>query len=327
MARITLSNLAERSGLSKFAVSRALSGKSGVSDKTRERVLALAAELGYERPVAAADISTIAVIFHDLDLINSELHMLIQNGIQAQSQILGYRVAMRWTHSPKEIGDLVANSSGAILVGPHGEASLERAYGAGKPIVRMGWIAPLEPVDQVQGTDHEAGSAVANFLLELGHRSIAYIHGSPGYRGRIERYYGMREVMEKRNDVRFVELQVEEGVRFSTAFQALVDKGQQPTALFCAHDGLAVTVVSELLRLGYGIPDQVSIVGFGDYSSASQISPSLTTVAVNGAQMGMASVRLLDDRINNRIADQAPMRIQIAGRIIERQSSAPRHRA
>ena len=68
---------------------------------------------------------------------------------------------------------------------------------SGVPIVRQGWLEPLEQVDQIGGTDHEAGSAVASYLLGLGHREIAYVHGDPRYRGRMERLYGLREVLEQ----------------------------------------------------------------------------------------------------------------------------------
>ncbi|WP_196258992.1 LacI family DNA-binding transcriptional regulator [Pelagibacterium limicola] len=323
MARVTLSTIARQIGLSKFAVSRALSGKSGVSEETRRRVLEIAGELGYERPTPRPDMPTLGVIFHDMDLINSELHMLVQNGVQAESQRLGYRVAMRWTHLPDEIEALIAGCAGVLMVGPHEQTSLDRAYGLGKPIVRMSWLGPLEPVDQVSGTDHEAGSAVANYLLDLGHRSIVYVHGTPGYRGRIERFYGMREVLEKRNDVVFEEVRFADGERFAVIYEQMVSRDVAPTALFCAHDGLGVTVISELLRLGIKIPEDVSVVGFGDFSSAMQISPSLTTVNLHGTHMGAASVRLLDDRIGGRISPDVHMRILIAGQIVERNSSGP----
>ena len=126
--------------------------------------------------------------------------MLVQNGAQAEAQRLGYHVAMRWTHLPDEIEAFARSCVGLILVGPHSKAALARAYAVGTPIVRIGWLDPLEPVDQVSGTDHEAGAAVATYLLELGHRVIAYVHGAPIYRGRKERYYGMREVLEARDD-------------------------------------------------------------------------------------------------------------------------------
>ena len=173
-----------------------------------------------------------------------------------------------------------------MLVGPHSKATLARAYAVGTPIVRIGWLDPLEPVDQVSGTDHEAGAAVANYLLELGHRVIAYVHGAPGYRGRIERFYGMREVLEARDDTDLARHAVRGRDALHRSLSALQAEGSSPTAFFCAHDGLAVTVVSELLRLGYRIPEDVSVVGFGDFSSAKQISPELTTVRLPGQEMG-----------------------------------------
>src|SRR5688500_13713420 len=73
--KITLATIARRLGLSKFAVSRALSGKSGVSEATRRRVQDLAAELGYVRLAPPAQTKTLGLVFHDTDLINSELHL------------------------------------------------------------------------------------------------------------------------------------------------------------------------------------------------------------------------------------------------------------
>jgi LacI family transcriptional regulator len=323
MAKVTLATIARHTGLSKFAVSRSLSGKDGVSEETRRRVQEVAADLGYVRATAEPEPPTLGVIFHDTDLINSELHLLVQNGAQSEAERLGYRLNMRWTHLPEEVEAIVRSCSGAVLVGLHERESLERAYSLRKPIVRQGWLEPLEQADHVGGTDHEAGSAVANYLLALGHRSIAYVHGTPGYRGRVERFYGVREVLEKREDVEFREMKFETEMRFTEHLHAAHAQGFRPTAFFCAHDGLALTVVSELLRLGYHIPEDTSVVGFGDYSAATQISPQLTTVKVYGQQMGAASVRLLDERLHARIPSDIPVRVQITSRIIERASSGP----
>jgi LacI family transcriptional regulator len=322
--KITLATIAQHTGLSKFAVSRALSGKDGVSEDTRIRVRKVAGELGYVRASAEPQPLTLGVIFHDADLINSELHLLIQNGAEAEAQRLGYRLDMRWTHQPHEIEAIVRSCHGAVLVGPHTRDSLARAQALGRPIVRQGWLEPLEQADYVAGTDHEAGSAVAQHLLALGHRHIAYVHGTPGYRGRVERFYGVREVLEKNRDAEFREMRFSEGLGFIDHLRLANAEGLRPTAFFCAHDGLAVTVISELLRLGYRIPEDASVVGFGDYSAATQISPQLTTVKVFGRQMGAACVRLLDDRINERIPADTPMRVHIASRIVERASCGPR---
>ena len=84
-----------------------------------------------------------------------------------------------------------------ILVGPHVREIIDRIYAIGIPVVRTsGFPDPLEPIDIVTGPDHEAGAAVAKFLVELGHREIAYVHGAPAisrpHRAALRRARGAR---------------------------------------------------------------------------------------------------------------------------------------
>lgn len=321
MARVTLSTIAEMTGLSKFAVSRSLSGKDGVSDDTRRRVQEVATRLGYMRAVLEAETPVLGIVFHDTDLVNSELHFLIQSGFQTDAQRAGYQVRMYWAHDTDEVVAFARSCRAVALVGPHPRASMVAISALGIPVARNGWVEPLDPFDTVSGTDHEAGSAVANYLLELGHRSIAYVHGTPGYRGRIERYYGVREVLETHPEVTFKEMKFQTEMRFPQHLQEVQADGFAPTAFFCAHDGMALTVVSEMLRLGYRIPDDISVVGFGDYSAATQISPQLTTVKVQGFQMGAGLVRILDDRLKDRIPADVPVRMGFVSHLVIRESS------
>src|SRR6185437_10760785 len=187
--------------------------------------------------------------------------------------------------------------SGVVLFGPHSPSAVEAVREAGTPLVRVGWLDPLQQVDQVMAADHEAGAAVGHFLARLGHREIAYVHGTPGFRGRMERLFGLRETAEYEHGMVIHELKFAENGQFSAAFRALREQTAGVTAFFCAHDGLALTVVSELLRLGYKVPEDVTVIGFGDFSAAQQITPQLTTVRLPGRDMGAAAVRLLLDRI------------------------------
>jgi LacI family transcriptional regulator len=322
---MTLEAIARHMGLSKFAVSRALAGKSGVSAETRRRVETVAAEMGYVKPSTTSRAPSVALVFNDTDYINSELQLLVQAGVQAEAKRRGYQVLARWTHDADEIEATMRRCQAGIMVGPHVRDIYERIYAIGIPIVRTsGFPDPLEAIDIVTGPDHEAGAAVAKFLVDLGHREIAYVHGAPRYRGRIERLYGVREVLERYPDARLNDMRFEPELTFTQAFQSLRADGIKPTAFFCAHDGLAVTVVSELLRLGFRIPEDVTVVGFGDFSSATQISPQLTTVTLPGHEMGACCVRLLDDKLNERIPADQRMRITVAGRLVLRDSSGPR---
>lgn len=324
VARVTLQTIAEATGLSKFAVSRSLSGKDGVSSETRDRVTRVAAELGYLRPQGQTRRGDIAIIFHDLDYVNSELRMQEQNGIQEEARRLSYPVRLQWTHDPARVAELARSSAGLMLVGPHDQKTIDEAIAAGVPIVRMGWVSPLEEIDQVSGTDHEAGQAVGNYLMGLGHRVIAFVHGAPGYRGRMERYYGLREVTEAHPDVSIHQMSFEESSGFGPALRALTAQGVRPTAFFCAHDGLAVTVISELLTMGRRIPEDVSVVGFGDFAAATQISPPLTTVRQHGTELGAVALRLLIDRINEGNGPRRlARRVQVPSKLIERKSAGP----
>lgn len=323
MSKITLRTIAEETGLSKFAVSRALSGKSGVSSETRDYVVQTASRLGYRKPVSVAALRTLGVVFDDTDIINSELNMQIQSGVRQEAEKLGFSVRMHWTHDADELERFARQSAGVLIVGPHNKDSLKRAAESGTPVVKSGWLDPLEPVDLVTATDHEAGAAAACHLLNLGHREIVYVHGVPGYRGRMERLYGVREEMEKVPGAVLHNLTWTETSTLAEALRDLMAGGASPTAYFCAHDGLAVTVISELLSQGKQIPQDVSVMGFGDFSAAQQILPHLTTMKIPGVEMGRAAARRLVELISLDPDRRIPLRIYVPCHIVERKSCAP----
>jgi LacI family transcriptional regulator len=327
MPRVTLKQIAKQTGVSTFAVSRALSGKEGVSEATRRLVQDAAGRLGYVKPKPPTQ-REISVVFYDLDNINTELRVQIHSGVQREAARLNKPVRSHWTHATPQIAALARSSAGLLLVGPHEQATIATVQAIGVPVVRLGWVDPLEQADQVIAADREGGQALIAYLIGLGHRCIAYVAGASGYIGRRERYNGAREMAERYPDVTLHQIHFEEQRGFVDAFLQLRQDNVHPTAFFCANDGLALTVVSEPLGLGYRIPDDVSVVGFGDFAAAVQISPQLTTVRVEGAEIGAVALRLLLERIATGHAPDAPARrILIASKIIERRSAGPRRQA
>ena len=321
MGKVTLRIIAEETGLSKFAVSRALSGKSGVSAQTRARVAAVADRLGYRRGGAVTNL--IGAIFDDSEPINGELYVQIQGGVQREAQKLGYAVRVHWTHAPDDVEQIAGDCAGLLVVGKYDPASMARARATGTPIVHQGWLDPLQEVDWVGGTDHEAGAAVADYLLARGHREIVYVHGADRLRGRRERLNGLREGIDGTPGARVTDLTWDAGSSFAVELDRLLATGVRPTVYFCAHDGIAVTAVSDLLGRGLKIPDAVSVIGFGDFTPAQQIRPALTTVEVRGTDFGAAAVRLLDTRIRRPEELPFPIRIAMPNRIVERASVGP----
>jgi len=82
-------------------------------------------------------------------------------------------------------------------------------------------------------------------------------------------------------------------------------------------------VISELLSQGLRIPEDVSVIGFGDFSAAQQILPHLTTVRTPGVEIGRMTVRRLADLLSRKPDDRRPLRIQVPCSIIERESAGP----
>src|SRR5262249_48960146 len=97
MSRVTLQEIADHLGISKFAVSRALTGKAGVSEDTRRSVLSAAEQFGYIARRHRAVSQSIEVIFHDRTVANRELWIDVQHGIEMEATRFGCTMAVRWT--------------------------------------------------------------------------------------------------------------------------------------------------------------------------------------------------------------------------------------
>ncbi len=321
--RVTIQHLADQLGLSKFSVSRALSGKSGVGDDTRADVLRAAHQLGYRRQAdSAAPIRQVLFVMHDQDNVSSEMWVNMLHGAEREGARRGYAILARQARLLGDVTRLHASVAGLILAMTRPAELIPELSRAGLPMVSTGYVGPLDRIDQVVGADWEAGIVIARFLMGLGHRCIAFVRGQPGLFGRTERFRGLRDGASDTATVH--EIGFPEPGGFRDAFLHLIRSGIAPTALFCAHDGLAVTVISELLRLAIRVPEDISVVGFNDYVCATQIAPQLTTIRMPHEDMGMAAMRCLAQRIARTDVEQLPpLRIALTPEFVERQSTGP----
>jgi LacI family transcriptional regulator len=327
MSRVTVQQIADRLGVSKFAVSRALNQKPGVSESTREQVLKLANEMGYEEKPNRQLKKSIEVIYHDPDVAARQVWTAIQAGTQSEASRLGFETAVRWTGDPDVIKRLRGNSLGFILIGPHDMELIDAARDTGLPCVRIGEMPLLDEMDVVSSTDIDGARAVAEYLLQLGHRKIVYVEGKAGYPGRIDRYEAFNQVVRNAvgTAVRNVRFETDHASsEFSRAFLEMVQEGFETTAFFCGNDGVAVTVMSELMRLGLNVPDDVSVVGHADFPIATQITPQLTTVRSHHRDLGIAAVRLLLSRCGayGPRNDLPPQRVMLIDTLVVRGSTA-----
>jgi LacI family transcriptional regulator len=325
LARVTIQDLADRLGLSKFSVSRALSGKAGVSEATRNKVLRAAHAMGYRlNQEQAPATGQILFIRQEIDPVTSERWLNVMHGAEREGERLGFAILPRQARYLADNPQLDPGIVGIILAASRPGEIADLAIRTGVPVVSANYVRPFDQVDQVVGADWESGMRVAELLVGLGHRDLAFVRGNDWPVGRGERFRGFCEGANRHGIAAVDDLAFDEAAGFRQAFLNYLRRGGGASALFCAHDGIAVTVISELLRLGIRVPDDISVVGFNDLAVASQVSPKLTTMRQPMVEMGATIVRCIADRLAR--ADGAatpPQRIALLAELVERESTAP----
>ena len=325
-SKCTLHDLADHLGISKFAVSRALTGKSGVSDDTRQSVIKAADRFGYvARGLRTA--RTIEVLFQGRDSANREMWIDVQHGINAEAARQRLQMTVRWTAHPEILKRVAGETAGIILIGPQSDAMLDATHKSNVPAVQIGLALPaLSTLDGVTCANEEVGVFAAEYLHRLGHRHMVYVHGRVGYQGRKQRLRGFADTIAGLANTRLKEIAFQNDDRafdFRDALLALCGDAFMPTAVVCGNDYVAVTELSELHRMGLAVPQDISVFGLVDYPIATQVVPNLTTIRMPHRQMGVAAVRqLLARRAVGPGDDLPPVRISLDPQFVERHSIA-----
>jgi len=312
----TVQQIADHLGLSKFSVSRALAGKSGVSDATRARILQASTSLRARVSLGRQ----VLFVTQAGDGVSPELWLAVLHGAEREGARHGLTLIPRDALHLGPLSALDPAVCGIVLATAKPDMLAAEAHQVGLPAVAASYAEPAQPIDQVVTADWEAGFCVARYLIGMGHRTIGFVRGEAGLTGRRERLRGLRDGAAESTNVEVHEIGFAEPGGFPDAFRSLLRAGVTPTVLFCAHDGLAVTVISEMTRSGVHVPEDLSVIGFFDFAAATQIVPPLTTIRGPREQMGVALIRCLLHRIDGG-ADQMPAcRLALMGELIERES-------
>lgn len=152
----------------------------------------------------------------------------------------------------------------------------------------------------VAGDNVDGAYCVTRHLLDLGHRAILHVTRPSLNRSVsfIRRQAGWEKALREAGITPPAAALLSCPYQLSDAFYADLQRrltSYKPTAIFCGNDGLAGYVAGHLLRQGVKVPDDISLAGFDDLSSANQLG--LTTVAVPIKEMGVAAVRKLVNNI------------------------------
>jgi LacI family transcriptional regulator, galactose operon repressor len=288
----TISDIAKRASVGIGTVSRVLSGKGSVSEKTRLRVLKVMSELNYRpnsvaRSLATRQTNSIGLMlpeFHgryfgrlimaaESNLREDGRHIMIASGVGGVSEELAAIEHLRGL----ECDGLILYSteiSDAALV------SLIQSYPNVALINRF-----IEDVAaHCFKVDHyEGGVLAARRLLAGGHTAIACITGPRRKADAMERQAGFEAELKKAGIPSAKLIKLEGHYNYESGALCmerlwLTRKGRF-TAVFCGNDEMAVGALFKLIELGGRVPDEVSIIGYDNAQLACHTYPKLTTIA------------------------------------------------
>ena len=323
--KITLDDLSRELKLSKFSISRALSGRPGVSEATRQTVLNAARELGYNHAATvgpAPDSGIVHLVIPRADAMNSSFWVEVISGAEAEARATGFKltVDVLSDRGPEILDDKV---SGLILAGRRSRGVIEPFLALPLPKVLIGHPRPMELIDSVQSANFDAGYVVGDALGKLGHRRIGFFTDAPEDEGRNLRQAGLVEAMRVHGGTVLPPFTFDPtSDAKATVLRALAGE-HPPTAFAGATDFVAITLAWGLLELGLKVPQHVSVIGSNDSHTASQLGLKMTTVRQPMNEIGATAVEMLRWRMQRAAPNARPRRTLLTPEFVERATHGP----
>lgn len=308
--KVGVRDISRKTGFSPATVSNALNRKRGVSKETAEKIIQAARDLGYQRQGRLNRIQFVIARKSGRVLDESFFHPVVIEGIEREAKrhdlpTTYVTLDLDNASSRLQIREMCSDPTGAIiLLGTEmWEEDYKPFYDAAAPLVVVdGWCSHRFLESIVISNETSAYKAVCH-LIEKGHTKIGYLRGNPQIRNFPLRYRGYLSAMEEAGLPVDKAFQIEVGTTLSSALadmNAWLDAGHAlPTAFFADNDVLAVGASQALIKHGYSVPDDVSLIGFDDLSFASIASPPLTTIRVPKVEIGELAVRRIIDQTSS----------------------------
>jgi LacI family transcriptional regulator len=323
--KLTLDDLSAELKLSKFSVSRALSGKRGVSPGTRDAVIKAARELGYDHPSlrpglrAAAEQAVLLAIPRD-DAADNPYWLTVIASAEAEARRLGYLLVTTMIDGDGLADDRTATFNGLLLAGRRSRGLLEPFLQARLPTVLIGYAKAGEAIDAVHVADWEAGYLIGSHLRRH-HRVVAFVTDAPEDVPRNERLRGCRDAFADLAGGTVVKVPFDPRTGTQGFLGRIRGLGVPPTAIVCASDIITITAMLAVREAGTGPGGSLALIGSNELAVPSASAAEMTTLRTPMHDLGTAAMAVLAWRIAVG-AGPSPRRLALAAELVIRGAEA-----
>ncbi|WP_138443933.1 LacI family DNA-binding transcriptional regulator [Sinomonas susongensis] len=348
----TISEVAEAAGVGRATVARTLGGYGSVSPRTRDRILAVARELGYRpnslaRSMTTGETRTLGVVLAD---VGNPFFVGVLRGLGEAARSAGYDVLVLSTDEDrnreaaaidvlvgKQVDGIVLSpAAGRSDVVPHLDIVAKRAI----PLVLLDRLVDTVEADAVVINNREASRQAVAALIARGHRRVGFVWGpvtnepaadATDLRRIIdhalwsdgERLLGYLDALEEAGipfDTSLVTHVLKHEPQATRAVLGMLALSDPPTAIFATETDALTGTLRAIRQRGLRCPDDISLIGFDDSSWASVMEPPISVVAQPVHQLGTLAAECLLARIAG--SDSPASTHVLEANLIERQSVA-----
>lgn len=328
----SIKDVARLAGVSAGTVSNVFSGNRPVTPELAIKVRAAAKRLGYQPDRAASQLRAgkaraIGVLVPEL---TNPFFTILIAAIEAAAAEDGYDILVASAGRGDEaarLATLLAWKPAGVVIVPCDDAFASRAVldRAGVPYVVVDRVPEGFDGDAVLVDNGGGGALAAQHLIELGHRDVV-VAASLLTLGNIRERCAAIDSVFRGSDLPSPSL-IEVGINFEMATERLavfMTEERRPTAFLALTNFATLGVLATLQKWNVRIPDDVSVLGFDDYSWMQAVNPPLTAIRQPLDDMGRQAWAILSRRIADRAAP--PMQYRLACSLVRRRSAgrAPR---
>lgn len=328
----TLKDIAGLGKVSPKTVSRVVNNEKHVKKETKEKILKLLKKYNYQPNIPARSLvlkrnNTIGLIVPNLE---NPFYSRLLRGVVQTAEKNGYRVIVCESKFSLGVGDkylriLVGRVVDGLLIATLDldNTIIKRLNDVGEPFVIMTCKLDIPGINYVIANDYEAGKKVAEYIINLGHKNIAFLKGPDVYSSN-ERFTAYKDVMNKKKlEIKdyFITKSVLDRESAYEVTLKLLKKHNDITAIIGNNDHTTIGAIKAIEKLGLDIPKDISIVGYDDIEIAGLLKVPLTTVHYPKFKCGIQATERLIKILGNR--KSRSKKIVLETSFVERDSCGP----
>jgi DNA-binding LacI/PurR family transcriptional regulator len=294
---MSLAEVAKRAKVSTATVSRVLNDVGPVKNSTRARVLRAAEELKYypnlhARHLAGGKSRTLGMIVSNME---NPFFVDVYKGAERDARANGYEVVLANTgYDPEHLASNIRLMIGrrvaglALVISEMNPGLIQELSDSKIPVVFYDVGSPKHNFSNIVVNYAKGIERVVNYLLDLGHRRMAFISHHRSLGPLSVREHAFRDTVKNRSSS--IEWRIAasadglDGGR--QAAREILASGFDPTAMICVNDFMAMGVLHELREAGLRVPQDVSVTGFDNIRLAEVSYPPLTTLHIPRERIG-----------------------------------------